>query len=187
MRKLYSAADEKHDHKNCPIPEKDLRKTRGIEVGHIFYFGTKYSKSMNVNIATSDGKQAIPEMGSYGIGVSRLVGAIIESSHDENGIIWPESVAPFKVSVINLKVTDENCSRVAEDIYRKLQDNNVEVLYDDTNENVGAKFATNDLIGIPYHITVGPKGAANGKVEFKIRKSGEKTELSPEDALSKFI
>jgi prolyl-tRNA synthetase len=124
-------------------------------------------------------------MGSYGIGVSRLVGAIIEASHDENGIIWPEAVAPFKVGLINLKVTDETTTKVAEDIYAKLQMAKVEVLYDDRDERAGAKFAEMDLIGLPWQLTVGPRGAAKGEVELKNRRTGEKQEMTIEAALNR--
>lgn len=182
MKKLYSAADEKHDPKKAP---KNVKQARGIEVGHIFYFDTKYSEPMGAKVTGSDGKEITVKMGAHGIGISRLVGAIIEASHDDKGIIWPESVAPFKVGIINLKSGDAECDKIADDIYGKLQNVGVEVLYDDRQESAGNKFATMDLIGIPYHITIGPRGVKAGKVEFKNRKSGEKTEITAESAIEK--
>ncbi len=182
---LYAATDDKHDPKTCPIPKDQLVEARGIEVGHIFYFGTKYSKPLNATVAGANGETVALEMGSYGIGVSRLVGAIIEASHDENGIIWPEPVAPFKVALINLRAADEKCRAVADDLYAKLRAADLEVLYDDRDESPGAKFATMDLIGLPWQLTVGPRGLAQGVVEFKDRKSGKREELAPEAALNK--
>ncbi len=187
LQKLYAAVDEKHDEKNCTVPQDKLRAKRGIEVGHIFYFATKYTESMNVQIDDGKGGKIFPHMGSYGIGVSRLVAAIIESSHDENGIIWPESVAPFKVGLINLKNTDEKVNNLAEELYNKLLAAKIEVLYDDTNESAGKKFGSMDLIGIPYQISIGPRSAQNGVVEFKCRKTGEKQELSIDAVLNKFL
>lgn len=187
MRKLYAAADEMHDEEKCPVAKEDLRTRRGVEVGHIFNFGTKYTKAMNVTILDKDGKSVYPDMGSYGIGVSRLVGAIIESSHDDSGIIWPKSVAPFKVGLVNIRTGDEACDKACEDIYNKLQNANVEVLYDDTKESAGKKFASMDLIGLPWQVAVGPRGVAGGMVEFKNRKTGEKQEISVESALEKLI
>ncbi|MBN8532336.1 MAG: proline--tRNA ligase, partial [Alphaproteobacteria bacterium] len=134
-----------------------------------------------------DGKEVVLEMGSYGIGVSRLVGAIIEASHDENGIIWPEPVAPFKVGLITLKKGDAACDQACEEIYGALHGAGVEVLYDDTDERAGAKFASMDLIGLPWQVVVGPKGIANGVVELKCRKTGEKQEISAEGALGRLI
>lgn len=176
----YAMADEMHDPKTAP---KGFKEARGIEVGHIFYFGDKYSKAMNVKVQGKDGQPIVPMMGSYGIGVSRLVGAIIEASHDENGIIWPEPVAPFKVGLINIKPGDEACDKMAGEIYGKL----TSCLYDDREGSAGNKFATMDLIGLPWQVTVGPRGAANGIVELKNRKSGEKQELSLEAALNQII
>jgi len=186
LSRLYAVTDEKHDPAaaNVPPPER-LKVARGIEVGHIFYFGTKYSKAMNAMVTGPDGNPVAVEMGSYGIGVSRLVGAIIEASHDERGIKWPESVAPFKVMLINLKTGDANCDAVCEDLYRTLGEQGVEVLYDDRDERAGVKFADADLIGVPWQLVVGPKGVAAGVVELKSRHSGEKNELSVESALAR--
>lgn len=183
MRKLYARETEQHDAANCPVPADRLRKARGIEVGHIFNFGGKYTASMNAKVAGPDGQQIIPNCGSYGIGVSRLVGGIIESSHDDNGIIWPEPVAPFMVGLVNLRASDDACTKAADDIYAKLTNAGVEVLYDDTDDSAGKKFASMDLIGLPWQLAVGPRGLAAGTVELKHRKTGEKQEVSFEAAL----
>ena len=185
LSKLYAVTDEKHDPNSpdCPPPER-LKVARGIEVGHIFYFGTKYSKAMGAVVAGPDGNPVHVEMGSYGIGVSRLVGAIIEAYHDERGIKWPEAVAPFKVGLINLKAGDGACDHVCEDIYRTLSEQGVEVLYDDRDDRAGVKFADMDLIGLPWQLVAGPNGVAAGMVELKNRHSGEKQELSVEAALA---
>lgn len=184
---LYAATDEKHDAEAfAKIPADKQLAARGIEVGHIFYFGTKYSKPLNAKVAGPAGEDVLVEMGSYGIGVSRLVGAIIEASHDEAGIIWPESVAPYRVGLISLKPDDPKTSQVCEDLYQELGKAGVEVLYDDSDERAGAKFSTCDLIGLPWQVIVGPRGLANAQVEIKNRKSGERVNLSPEAALNKF-
>lgn len=184
---LYAAADEMHDAENCAVSDGDLVTRRGIEVGHIFHFGTKYSEPFDAKVAGPDGKDVMVSMGSYGIGVSRLVGGIIEACHDENGIVWPEAVAPFKVGLINLKSGDDACDAACDDLYAKLQAAGVEVLYDDTNERAGGKFAKMDLIGLPWQVTIGPRGLKDGVVEFKNRSSGEKEELSPEAALNRLV
>jgi prolyl-tRNA synthetase len=182
----YAATEEKHDAARFEaLPQERQIAARGIEVGHIFYFGTKYSKPMGAVVAGPGGEQITLEMGSYGIGVSRLVGGIIEASHDENGIIWPMSVAPFHVGLINLKVGDADCDRACDDLYGKLQAAGLDVLLDDRDERAGAKFATMDLIGLPWQLTVGPRGLKSGVVEIKNRKTGEKEELSVEAALNK--
>ena len=147
------------------------------EVGQIFYFGTKYSEPMKATVVNPDGKRVPVHMGSHGIGVSRLVGAIIEASHDEKGIIWPEPVAPFFAGLINLNYKDEECLRVCKKIYEKLGANGIDILYDDTAERPGAKFAKMDLIGLPWQIVVGPKGLAEGKIELVYRRTGEATLL----------
>ena len=184
MRELYAAADEQHKPEACPIPAERLRTARGIEVGHVFFLGHKYSEAMGVTVAGNDGAAITPEMGCYGIGVSRLVGAIIEASHDEAGIIWPESVAPFKVGLMNLRVGDTKCDAVCQQVYDTLAAKGITVLYDDTDERAGGKFASMDLIGLPWQVVVGPKGAEKGVVEMKNRKTGEKQEISVEAALS---
>ena len=185
LKSLYAAADEKHNAETCPVPKERLKTARGIEVGHIFYFGTKYSKPMGAVVTGPNGDEITVEMGSYGIGVSRLVGAIIEVSHDDNGAIWPEPVAPFDVGVINLKAGDAKCDAMAEDVYTKLQEAGRDVLYDDRDERAGVKFARMDLIGLPWQVVIGPKGAEKGIVELKYRKTGEKHELSLESALAR--
>ncbi len=184
---LYAATDEKHDAARfaAEVPEAAQVSARGIEVGHIFYFGTKYSAAMGAKVANPSGEMVPIEMGSYGIGVSRLVGAIIEASHDENGIVWPESVAPYKVGLINLKPSDGAVTAAADALYAQLSAAGVEVLYDDTDERPGAKFATMDLIGLPWQLGVGPRGLANGVVELKNRKTGAREELPPEQALAR--
>jgi prolyl-tRNA synthetase len=175
---FYAATDEKHDPDTCPISGDQLVTARGIEVGHIFYFGTKYSEPLGASVQGPDGQNITLEMGSYGIGVSRLAGAIIEASHDDNGIIWPESVAPWRVGVINLKVGDADCDAACERIYADLRAAGIEALYDDRDERAGAKFADMDLVGIPWQLTVGPRGLKDGKIEVKRRDGGEKSEIS---------
>ena len=181
---LYACADEKHDPETCPVAADELMSLRGIEVGHIFYFGEKYSAAMGASVTAPDGTNRPVHMGSYGIGVSRLVGGIIEASHDDRGIIWPRAVAPFDVAVVNLKAGDETCDSCAEDLYAKLQAAGADPLYDDRDDRPGAKLAAIDLIGIPWQIVVGPRGMANGVVEVKNRRTGEAVEVSPDSALS---
>jgi len=181
----YAATDEKRDAAREAEAGDLLRRSRGVEVGHIFYFGTKYSDPMGLRVQGPDGAEITPHMGSYGIGVSRLVGAIIEASHDEAGIIWPDAVAPYAVGLINMRADDSACAAAADDLYARLQAAGVETLYDDRDERGGAKFATMDLIGLPWQIVVGPKGLAKGVVELKRRATGEKAELSIEDAVAK--
>ncbi|MBN9525539.1 MAG: proline--tRNA ligase [Alphaproteobacteria bacterium] len=184
----YAATEEKHDEARFnALPAERQVAARGIEVGHIFYFGTKYSKPMNAAVAGPDGQPVTLHMGSYGIGVSRLVGAIIEASHDDAGIIWPDAVAPFNVALINLKADDAACRAACDDLYAKLKAAGLDVLYDDTEERAGAKFATMDLIGLPWQLTVGPRGLKSGVVELKRRATGERHELSPEAALAKLV
>jgi prolyl-tRNA synthetase len=182
---LYAATDEKHDPSKCA--PQDLVTTRGIEVGHIFYFGDKYSKPLGALVAKPDGEQVAVEMGSYGIGVSRLVGAVIEASHDEEGIIWPEPVAPFQVGLINLKPGDTGTNAACEEIYARLSQAGTEPLYDERDERPGAKFADMDLIGLPWQLIVGPRGIAQGKVELKRRATGERQELDLEAALGRIL
>jgi prolyl-tRNA synthetase len=184
---LYAMEEEEHARvgADCPVPADRLRSRRGIEVGHIFAFGTKYSEAMGLSVQTRDGGQVQPHMGSYGIGVSRLAGGIIEASHDDKGIVWPESVAPFQVGLINMRVDDAACSAAADDLYRQLDGAGVETLYDDRDERGGAKFATMDLIGLPWQVVVGPKGLERGIVELKRRATGEREEVSLESALAR--
>jgi prolyl-tRNA synthetase len=183
---LYAATDEKHDAARFEaIPADERVATRGIEVGHIFYFGTKYSKPLGARVSTPTGEQVDVHGGSYGIGVSRLAGAIIEASHDDAGIIWPDAVAPFKVGLINLKVGDAACDKACADLYGKLMNAGIETLYDDRDERPGAKFADMDLIGLPWQLIVGPRGLAAGKVELKRRATGERQELAIDAALGR--
>lgn len=179
----YAAAEEKHDPAMAAELGDKLVTARGIEVGHIFFFGTKYSKAMGA-VVTGPGGETIPvEMGSYGIGVSRLVGALIEAGHDDAGIIWPESVAPFKIGLVNVKKGDTACDEACETLYRAF---GADVLYDDRDDRAGAKFATMDLIGLPWQIVAGPKGIARGLVEVKNRASGERVEMTLDEAVNRF-
>jgi len=180
----YSATDETHDPARWSEVAADRqRQGRGIEVGHIFYFGTKYSASMGLKVSGPDGSMVYPEMGSYGVGVSRLVGAIIEASHDDNGIVWPEAVAPWKVGLVTMRGDDEASIAAAERIYAQLTAAGVEVLYDDRDERGGVKLGGMDLIGLPWQLIIGPRGLAQGLVELKNRATGDKQELSMETAL----
>ena len=183
---LYAATDDMHDagRFESEVPVDQRVTARGIEVGHIFFFGDKYSKALGALVSTPAGDEVPVQMGSYGIGVSRLVGAIIEASHDDKGIIWPDSVAPFKVGLINLRTGDEACDATCNELYAKLGDAGVEVLYDDRQERAGAKFADMDLIGLPWQLIAGPRGLKDGKVELKSRRSGDTEELSIEAALT---
>ena len=182
---LYAATDEKHDPEKAKELGDDLLTARGIEVGHIFYFGTKYSKAMDAVVTGPDDEPIHPEMGSYGIGVSRLVGGIIEASHDDDGIIWPDSVAPFDVGLLNLRTGDDACDQACADLEAKLRGAGRDVLYDDRNERAGAKFADMDLIGLPWQLIVGPRGVKSGTVELKRRATGERDEVSMESAVSR--
>ncbi len=182
----YARTDETHDEALFnEVPEDRRRTARGIEVGQIFYFGTKYSDAMNAAVSSPDGGKVPVHMGSHGIGVSRLVGALIEANHDENGIIWPESVAPFKVGIVNLRQGDGAADAACESLYGQLMAAGLDPLYDDRDERAGGKFATMDLIGVPWRITVGPRGLQNGVVELTSRRTGETEEMSPEAALAK--
>ncbi len=176
--RYYAATDNKHDPDTCPVPADALMQARGIEVGHIFYFGTKYSAKMGAEVQGADGERTALEMGSYGIGVSRLVGAIIEASHDDAGIIWPDSVAPFHVGLLNLKPGDAACDKVCGDLCAAMREAGVDYLYDDRDDRAGVKFADMDLIGLPWQVVVGPRGAAGGNAELKRRATGERAEHS---------
>ncbi len=185
MTTIYAATDEKHDASAWDkIPAERRREGRGIEVGQIFYFGKKYSESMNFAVTGPDGSRIFPEMGSYGIGVSRLVGAVIEARHDEAGIIWPDAIAPFRAAILNLRQGDAATDKICGELHEKL---GADCLYDDREERAGAKFAEADLMGHPWQIIVGPRGAASGQVELKRRATGERLELSVVDALAKVL
>lgn len=183
---VYAAAEEMHDANACPVDAKDLKEARGIEVGHIFYFSDKYTKSMNAGVMGPDGKMVYPECGSYGIGVSRVVAALIEVNHDDRGIIWPAQVSPFLVGLMNLKAKDSTTTEACEKLYSILSQKGLMPLYDDRDEGAGAKFANMDLIGVPWQIAVGPKSLSTGQVEVKNRRSGACHLLSIEDAV-KFL
>ncbi|MEN8721560.1 MAG: proline--tRNA ligase [Alphaproteobacteria bacterium] len=181
----YAATDEIHDAAKfeAEVDEADRVTARGIEVGHIFHFGTKYSEPMNAKVQGPNGELIPLQMGSYGVGISRLLGAIVEASHDDDGIIWPEAVAPYQVGLISLRPKDETVSAACDDAYAKLTALGVDTLYDDRDERPGAKFATMDLIGLPWQMTIGPKGIEKGVVELKRRATGEKQELPLDKAL----
>jgi prolyl-tRNA synthetase len=182
----YAATDETHDEARwAEIPEDRRRTGRGIEVGHIFNFGDKYSAAMGLKVSGPDGQVVTPMMGSYGVGVSRLVGAIIEASHDEAGIVWPDSVAPWSVGLVTMRADDEPTLAAAEDLYSTLGAAGVEVLYDDRDERGGVKLGTMDLLGLPWQLIVGPRGIASGNVELKRRSTGEREDLSLESALAR--
>ena len=184
----YARTDDTHDEELFnKLPEGRRRVARGIEVGQIFYFGTKYSEALGATVSDENGKQVAVHMGSHGIGVSRLLGAIIEASHDDKGIIWPEGVTPFHCGIVNLRQGDEATDGVCEGLYKALTVAGLEPLYDDRDERAGAKFAGMDLIGLPWRITVGPRGVKNGVVELTSRRSGESQEMSAEAAVARII
>ena len=185
----YAATDEKHDPARFDreVPAGKRVSARGVEIGHIFFFGTKYSEPMGCRVQGPDGSMITVQMGSYGIGVSRLPAAIIEASHDEGGIVWPVPVAPFEVGLINLKAGDSETDAACDGLYVKLENAGMSVLYDDTQERAGAKFASMDLIGLPYQLIVGPKGLKSGEVEVKTRRSGARTSMSPDAALKYLV
>ncbi len=184
---LYAATEDVHDAQRfeAETPADKRVHTRGIEVGQVFYFGDKYTKPMKAPITGPDGTERPAQCGSYGVGVSRLVGALIEANHDDAGIIWPEEVAPFRVGIANLKVGDAASDAASLEIYNALEKAKIDVLYDDTDERPGGKFATLDMIGLPYQVIVGPKGLASGTVEVKSRRSGGRESLSVEAVINK--
>ena len=184
----YARTDEMHDEKLwSEVAEGDRMNARGIEVGHIFHFGTKYSEPMGAKVTGPDGKDHDVYMGSYGIGPSRVVAALIEAGHDENGIIWPDSIAPFDVGLINLRVGDEGVDTACVDLYNQLTNAGFDVLYDDTDGRAGGKFALADLIGLPWQLIIGPRGLKNGEIEVKHRATGERENLSFEATMNKLI
>jgi prolyl-tRNA synthetase len=185
----YAATDEKHDPARFEkeVPTDKRVSARGIEVGHIFFFGTKYSEPMNCRVQGPDGKMVAVQMGSYGVGVSRLVGAVIEASHDKDGCVWPVPVAPFELGLINLKAGDSDTDAACASLYERLTNAGIDVLYDDTDERAGAKFASMDLIGLPWQLIVGPKGLKSGEVEVKERKGGARQTLSPDAAVTQLV
>ena len=185
----YAATSEMHDPVQFEqsVAEPDRVTARGIEVGHIFFFGTKYSEPMGAKVQGPDGSLVTLQMGSYGIGVSRLVGAIIEASHDDSGVVWPQAVAPFDVALINLKPKDADTDGACETFYGRMREAGLDVLYDDTDDRAGAKFAAMDLIGIPWQLIVGPKGLKAGEVELKERATGARHSLTFESALNRLL
>ncbi|GAA6189182.1 proline--tRNA ligase [Litorivita sp. NS0012-18] len=184
----YARTDETHDEAAFnDIPEERRRTARGIEVGQIFYFGTEYSEKMGAVVQNEGGERVPLHMGSHGIGVSRLLGAIIEASHDDKGIIWPEGVTPFHAGIVNLKQGDADADAACEALYAAMEARGLEPLYDDRDERAGGKFASMDLIGLPWRITVGPRGLKNGVVELTSRRTGESEELPPEAAIEKLV
>ena len=182
----YAATDETHDEERWKfVGENDRRTGRGIEVGHIFYFGDKYSAAMGLKVSGADGSMVTPMMGSYGVGVSRLVGAIIEASHDDAGIIWPEAVAPWRVGLVTMRADDDATLAVADRLYADLNAAGVETLYDDRDERGGVKLGSLDLIGLPWQVVIGPRGLASGVVELKNRRTGEKFDLAPDAVVAR--
>jgi prolyl-tRNA synthetase len=186
VNSTYAATDETHDVAKWEVVPKDKQRTgRGIEVGHIFYFGDKYSAAMGLKVSGRDGTPVNPMMGSYGVGVSRLVGAIIEASHDEAGIVWPEPVAPWRVGIVTMRADDEASVSAADTLYEQLTNAGIETLYDDRDERGGVKLGSMDLIGLPWQVIIGPRGIASGTVELKRRSTGKREELSIESAVAR--
>ena len=186
VNSTYAATDETHDVAKWEVVPKDKQRTgRGIEVGHIFYFGDKYSAAMGLKVSGRDGTPVTPMMGSYGVGVSRLVGAVIEASHDDAGIVWPEAIAPWQVGIVTMRADDEASTSAADRIYEQLYGAGVETLYDDRDERGGVKLGSMELIGLPWQVIVGPRGIAGGTVELKRRSTGEREELSIESTLAR--
>ncbi len=184
LQSYYAAVDDQHDQSQCPIPKDQLKISKGIEVGHIFYFGTKYSDKLNALVQNQNGKNIPVHMGSYGIGVSRLVGAIIEAYHDENGIKWPVEVAPFKLAIINLMPNDQDCDTKSLEYYNYFMKNNIEVILDDRICSIGKKLSDNELIGIPYQIIIGKRDLKNGVVEFKNRQNNNIEKVATNDLIN---
>ena len=184
LQSFYAAVDDQHDNDKCPISENDLKISKGIEVGHIFYFGTKYSEKLNAYVQDQSGKNIPVHMGSYGIGVSRLVGAIIEAYHDDNGIKWPIDVAPFKIAIINLMPEDQDCDTKSLEYYEYFMKHNIEVILDDRICSIGKKLSDNELIGTPFQIIIGKRDLKNNLVEFKNRQNNEIEKISSDDLIS---
>ncbi len=184
LQSFYAAVDDLHDEKKCPIPKEQLKISKGIEVGHIFYFGTKYSEKLGAYVQNNKGEKIPVHMGSYGIGISRLVGAIIEAYHDDKGIKWPLNVAPFQISLINLMIDNNECTKVSDYIYEKLSIKQIEILYDDRECSIGKKLSDNELIGIPFNIIIGKRDLENNLVEIKNRLTNETHKMSPDEAIN---
>jgi len=184
LQNYYATVDNLHNPNDCPISKDQLKISKGIEVGHIFYFGTKYSEKLGAYIQNNKGQKVAVHMGSYGIGVSRLVGAIIEACHDERGIKWPLSVAPFHISIINLMIDDLSCKKISDEIYQNLSNTNLEILYDDRDCSIGKKIADNELIGIPFQIIIGKRDLKDNLIELKDRTKNESKKMSPEEVIN---
>jgi prolyl-tRNA synthetase len=165
----------------CPRCGGEIKFARGIEVGHVFKLGTKYSRSMRAVFLDRDGKEKTMVMGCYGIGIGRTVAAAIEQNHDADGIVWPLPLAPYEVIITPVNINEPALSDAAEGLYRTLSEMDVETILDDRDERAGVKFKDADLIGIPYRVTVGPKRLAEGKMEIKNRRTGEITILPVSD------
>ncbi|VAW17521.1 Prolyl-tRNA synthetase, bacterial type [hydrothermal vent metagenome] len=182
---LYAATEDMIDMDEFErdVPKDKRIAARGIEVGQVFYFGTKYSEKMKAYVTGPDGKDVPVHSGSYGIGLTRVVPALIEAFHDENGIVWPVSVAPFEVIILNLKANDKLCSEICDNLYDQMNKAGLDVLYDDRDFGAGAKFASADLIGIPFQLIIGPRGAKSGEAEIKNRKTGERQTVPIERAV----
>ena len=184
LQSYYAAVDDLHREEECPISKNQLKISKGIEVGHIFYFGTKYSEKLGAFVQNKNGEKTPVHMGSYGIGVSRLVGAIIEAFHDEKGIKWPLSIAPFKLSIINLMIDNDECKKLSNEIYEKFLINNLDVLYDDRDCSVGKKLNDNELIGIPYQLIIGKRDLKENLIELKTRSTNEVKKMKIEEAIN---
>jgi len=181
LQSYYASVDDQHDENSCPISKKNLKISKGIEVGHIFYFGTKYSEKLNAYVQDQNGKRVAVHMGSYGIGVSRLVGALIEANHDDKGIKWPKSVAPFKLSIVNLMTDDQNCNTKSLEYYSHFMNENIDTLYDDRNCSIGKKLSDNDLIGTPIQIIIGKRDLTAGVIEIKDRTLNKTEKIQIDD------
>ncbi len=184
LQSYYAAVDDHHNENQCPISKSQLKISKGIEVGHIFYFGTKYSEKLGGYVQNNKGNKIAVHMGSYGIGVSRLVGAIIEAFHDDKGIVWPTQVSPFQVSLINLMPENNKCLDASNKFYSQLINHKIEVLYDDREVSIGKKLSDNDLLGFPYQIIIGSKNLKDNLVEIKVRKENFIEKFNPEDAIN---
>ena len=184
LQSYYAAVDDLYNEEECPISKDQLKISKGIEVGHIFYFGTKYSEKLGAYVQNNQGDKVAVHMGSYGIGISRLVGAIIEAFHDEKGIKWPLSVAPFHISIINLMIDDKDCENICDYMYEKLHNETFEVLYDERDISIGKKLSDNELIGIPFQIIIGKRDLKDNLVELKNRITSESKKMSPDEVIN---
>ena len=184
LQSYYATVDDLYNAEECPISKDQLKISKGIEVGHIFYFGTKYSEKLGAYVQNNQGDKIAVHMGSYGIGISRLVAAIIEAFHDEKGIKWPLSVAPFHISIINLMIDDKDCKNICDYMYEKLKNESFEVLYDERDISIGKKLSDNELIGIPFQIIIGKRDLKNNLVELKNRITMESKKMPPNEVIN---